>query len=171
MRKGIRSRSLKFQTSFWSATQALSSSMPTHLRIVICSVPCSATLKALVPPGSWPAAIGLPFLPGQLLRAFDLAHVTALPSSQSGGGIFCLSYAGQIQDRRKDSGQYLPTQKRDRQLRLPHVHAATRKSPAFQRRSPASLADAPAAPASLLKVFQRGLEPLASQTQHAQPWS
>src|SRR5579864_4136576 len=152
MRSGIRSRSLKFQTSFCRATQALSSSMPTHLRIVICSVPCSATLKALVPPGSWPAAIELPFLPDWLARVLDRDRATALPSSQNGDGIFYWSYAAQTRDRQKDSGQYSPTQKRDRRLRLPPAQATPREfsvAPMNAKRPMAGLANVPAALASL----------------------
>src|SRR5579864_689771 len=171
MRSGIRSRSLKFQTSFCRATQALSSSMPTHLRIVICSVPCSATLKALVPPGSWPAAIALPFLPDWLAPVFDHVRATVLPSSQNGGGIFYWSCAEQTRDRRKDNGQYSPAQKRDRLLRLQPAQEVRREFPASQNRWMARLVNVPVTPASLQLVFQIGLAFLASRTQHARPWS
>src|SRR6185312_14615 len=144
MRSGTRSTSSKFQTSFCNATHALSSSTPEHLRMVICSVPCSAMLKAPVPPASWPAAIGLPFLPAWLALVFDPVSVIAVPSSQNGGGIFCWSYAEQIPDRRKDSGQYSPAQKIDRRLRLPHAHAIRQESPVSQNQPPANLPDVPA---------------------------
>src|SRR6476661_9115321 len=169
MRSGTRSTSSKFQTSFCSATQALSSSMPTHLRMVICSVPCSATLKALAPPGSWPAATNFPFLPGWPAQVSDLVAVTALPSSQTGGGIFCSSCAEQIRDRRRDNGQYSPAQKTDHRLRLPHGHAVPWEFLASQNRWTARFADVPATPASLQSIFQTGLALPASQTQHARP--
>src|SRR5579864_2201132 len=148
MRSGIRSRSLKFQTSFCRATQALSSSMPIHLRIVICSVPCSATLNALVPPGSWPAATSFPFLQDSLAQVSGPVAVADLPSSQNGGGIFCWFCAEQIRDRRKGSGQYSPAQKKDRRLRLQPAPAALREFLA-SRNPMAGLANVPAALASL----------------------
>src|SRR5579871_2642437 len=121
MRSGTRSTSSNFQTSFCSATQALSSSMPSHFLMVICWVPGTVAFTSYVPPAFWPAAIMLPFLPARLLPAYDLARVIFLPASQSAAEIFCWCYARQIPDQQKDSAQYLPAQKTDHQLHLPHA--------------------------------------------------
>src|SRR6202047_3122635 len=144
-----------------------------HLRIVICSVG-TVTLKAWTPPGILPAAIALPFLRGWLAPACVPAPETSLPASQSGDEIFCWSCAGRIPDRRKDSGQYSPAQKRDRRPRLPPAHGVSLgplASGENANRPPASRSGVPAIPAFLLKVFRRGPGSQASRSRHGPPWS
>src|SRR5438270_5779768 len=124
IRRGTRSASSNFQTSFCKFTHALNSSWPWHLRTTICPAAGDEVLTCLSPPCSWPAATMLPYLRAMSSQGSFPAAATAPQASQNAAGICGWFCAAPIPDRRRDSGQYLPEQKTGHLLHLQYARAA-----------------------------------------------
>src|ERR1700682_3766276 len=171
IRKGTKSASLNFQTSFCNATHARNSLFPWQGRMIT-SPECAVSAFTFASPGSWLAAIGLPFAPAKFLPVCRLVWSIALLQIQSDGGICGWSYVTLTQHPHRDAAQDSPAQRKDRQPLLPTASASLGK---LACHFPSTLPQegwpyAPVTRAFLPQVFPGCLPPQASQNQHAPPW-